>query len=259
MNTRQFELVDCTCVHCGISFQGHFSTLYCSERCRLRQRRIRQAQRRQTQPVAAAKPIESREWNGTAIQRRSADGFVNATAMAKANGKHLPHYMANERTREYLEALAGSVGIPTDRLTVTTMTGPNDLRGTWVHPRLAVDLARWISPAFAVWMDGWFLESIAKPQPAAAALPAPEQTVHQFPLFDADTHHAPRRADQLERVEVIFGWIRNLIRLREYSGHTLPPQHLMQDVLLTLQLELYGHWPMGQELLEWRREEATTT
>lgn len=256
MNTRQFELVDCTCVHCGISFQGHFSTLYCSERCRLRQRRIRQAQRRQTQPVAAAKPIESREWNGTAIQRRSADGFVNATAMCQANGKVWAKYRESERCHAYLQALEQTSGIRTFDL-IQSQRGRGG--GTWVHPSLAIDMARWISPAFAVWMDGWFLESIAKPQPAAAALPAPEQTVHQFPLFDADTHHAPRRADQLERVEVIFGWIRNLIRLREYSGHTLPPQHLMQDVLLTLQLELYGHWPMGQELLEWRREEATTT
>lgn len=27
-------------------------------------------------------------------------------------------------------------------------------------PQVAVDLARWISAPFAVWMDGWFLESV---------------------------------------------------------------------------------------------------
>lgn len=121
-------------------------------------------------PPASA-GMETRIWNGTAIQRR-ADGFINATAMAKAGGKHLPHYMVNVRTVEYLQALSGSVGIPTDLLVETTMTGPNEQRGTWVHPRLAVDLARWISPAFAVWMDGWFLESLEqKPErPSAAQL-----------------------------------------------------------------------------------------
>lgn len=31
--------------------------------------------------------LQSRSWNGTSIQRRTVDGFVNATAMAKANGK----------------------------------------------------------------------------------------------------------------------------------------------------------------------------
>jgi hypothetical protein len=124
------------------------------------------------QPAPAQ--IEAREWNGHAIQRRHADGYVNATAMCKANGRHLPHYLTNARTSEYLQALSGSVGIPTDHLKVSIGTGPNHLRGTWIHPRLAVDLARWISPSFAVWMDGWFLEQF---QPA----PSPTTTNHRQP------------------------------------------------------------------------------
>jgi hypothetical protein len=116
------------------------------------------------QPAPAQ--IEAREWNGHAIQRRQADGYVNATAMCKANAKHLPHYLTNARTSEYLQALSGSVGIPTDHLKVSIGTGPNHLRGTWIHPRLAVDLARWISPQFAVWMDGWFLEQFDAPTPS---------------------------------------------------------------------------------------------
>lgn len=181
------------CACCGTTFEAR-STLavYCSVNCKARASYYR----RQGRPIPATKQIiqrpqpirpqvlqptlvedddpndlptvwripptgtEERFWQGTAIQRREADGFVNATQMAKANGKHLPHYMANERTREYLQALSGSVGIPTDLLAVVTTTGPNELRGTWIHPRLAIDLARWISPAFAVWMDGWFLESL---------------------------------------------------------------------------------------------------
>ena len=127
------------------------------------------------QPAPAQ--IEAREWNGHAIQRRQADGYVNATAMCKANGKHLPHYSANGRTTEYLQALSGSVGIPTDLLKVSIGTGPNHLRGTWIHPRLAVDLARWISPSFAVWMDGWFLEQF---QPAPPA--SPLTTNHRQPV-----------------------------------------------------------------------------
>ena len=127
--------------------------------------------------------MDCRIWNGVEIQRRPSDGYVNATAMCKANGKHLPHYMANERTGQYLRALSGSVGIPTDLLKQTITTGLNHLRGTWIHPRLAVDLARWISPAFAVWMDGWFLEAAAcqqsqvrDTQPVAQPIARPEPT-----------------------------------------------------------------------------------
>lgn len=192
-----------TCKCCGADFwAGSISAKWCSSRCSMRAyQRRRRGVPEADWAIKALSPVhqptlvedddtddlpavwrlppagtEERIWQGTAIQRRDADGFVNATQMAKANGKHLPHYMANDRTREYLEALSGSVGIPTDRLVATTMTGPNDLRGTWIHPRLAIDLARWISPAFAVWMDGWFLESLS---PALSpARPSLEPGVH---------------------------------------------------------------------------------
>jgi hypothetical protein len=152
------------CVACGLLFPArNANALYCGATCRQRTWRRRKA----ANALVLARPtssMEMRVWHGTPIQRRS-DGWVNASAMCKANGKHLPHYMTNDRTTQYLQALSGSVGIPTDLLTKTTMTGPNEHRGTWVHPRLAVDLARWISPAFAVWMDGWFLESLQRPAP----------------------------------------------------------------------------------------------
>jgi hypothetical protein len=102
-----------------------------------------------------------RSWNGHAIQRRRADGYVNATAMCQTVGRRWHHYAVNLRSAEYIKALEGSAGIPADLLAQTVVDGPNDRRGTWVHPRLAVDLARWISPEFAVWMDGWILEELA--------------------------------------------------------------------------------------------------
>jgi hypothetical protein len=106
--------------------------------------------------------LESRTWNGVEIQRRPTDGYVNATAMCKANGREWFTYARAERTKEYIAALATVLGSPQNcgDLIQTITTGPNHIRGTWVHPQLAVDLARWISPAFAVWMDGWFLESL---------------------------------------------------------------------------------------------------
>lgn len=103
----------------------------------------------------------SRSWNGTPIQRRTTDGYVNATAMCKANGKEWKHYFETDRAHRYLDALSESVGIPTDLLFSSITTGSNDGRGTWIHPQLAVDLARWISAPFAVWMDSWFLEELS--------------------------------------------------------------------------------------------------
>jgi hypothetical protein len=111
--------------------------------------------------------IVVRTWNDAPITRRDSDGYADATAMCQANGKLWGHYRETQRTTDYIAALADATGLSPDQLIISTKGGPAHLQGTWIHPRLAVDLARWISPAFAVWMDGWFLEAIQSPQPLA--------------------------------------------------------------------------------------------
>jgi hypothetical protein len=128
------------------------------------------------QPAPAQ--IEAREWNGHAIQRRQADGYVNASAMCRAGGKRWNHYQANDRTQDYIHALAADAGIPAtgnEGLIRSIQGGRPELQGTWIHPRLAVDLARWISPQFAVWMDGWFLEQFTTPLPTTNRHPVNRQ------------------------------------------------------------------------------------
>ena len=107
--------------------------------------------------------LVSRSWNCTPISRRTADGYVNATAMCKANKKRWSDYRESDRCQLYLDALSQTTEIPVFDL-IQSRQGHGG--GTWVHPQVAVDLARWISAPFAVWMDGWFLESIQQPQPA---------------------------------------------------------------------------------------------
>jgi hypothetical protein len=113
------------------------------------------------------KGMESRTWNGVDIQRRPTDGYVNATAMCKAYGKRWENYHRNERTQQYIQALGKSMAetdcgaaVARNRVTgepiliETIQGGPPHLQGTWVHLRIAVDLARWLHPEFAVMMDG---------------------------------------------------------------------------------------------------------
>lgn len=194
------------CAQCGTvitsSILGRHRQ-YCSNACRTAAYRIRHA-------------LESRIWEGTAIQRRPADGYVNATAMCQAGGKLWKNYHQNDRTQSYIAALAasmaenrcgaavagnpanlihGSAGNPAN-LIQSTVTGPNHLRGTWIHPRLAVDLARWISPAFAVWMDGWFLEWTQTKQSPA---PAPRQLQDPWPTDWI--RHADLLASMVRRCE----------------------------------------------------------
>ncbi|MDR7101547.1 KilA-N domain-containing protein [Croceicoccus sp. BE223] len=98
---------------------------------------------------------------GSLIHQRSQDGFINGTAMCKAVGKLYNDYSRLKNTGEFFAALSGSTGIPVDRLTLTIASGPNEARGTWVHPQVAINLAQWASPEFAVkvteWVYDWML------------------------------------------------------------------------------------------------------
>ena len=112
----------------------------------------------------------SRLWNGTPISRRTSDGYINANAMCKANGKQWSKYRESDRCQSHLDALTETSEIRMFDL-IESRQGQGG--GTWVHPQVAVDLARWISAPFAVWMDGWFLESLQQAQPAPVETPPP--------------------------------------------------------------------------------------
>lgn len=83
-------------------------------------------------------------------------GYVNATAMCKGAGKKFSHWMELEPSKAYLEALSLDAGIPDTQLLLKVGGRPNgdaSLQGTWVHPEVAIEIARWIEPKFAVWAN----------------------------------------------------------------------------------------------------------
>lgn len=80
--------------------------------------------------------------------RFNSSGWINATEAAKRFGK-LPHeWLRLPETVAYLDALVKCGIIPQ---LVRTQRGRNG--GTWLHPKLAVVFARWLSVDFAVWCD----------------------------------------------------------------------------------------------------------
>ena len=88
--------------------------------------------------------------DGEVISQRPKDGYINATALCDACGKLLGNYLRNTQTKEFLKELERSMRIRIDLLIQKITTGPNNLRGTWVHPDVAIHLAQWLSPKFAV-------------------------------------------------------------------------------------------------------------
>ncbi len=83
------------------------------------------------------------------IQMRH-DGYVNATKMCLHGNSSWASYRKNQGSTAYAEAVARSLKIVQDRLITYQHDGQYEERGTYVHPHIAIHLAQWIDPDFAV-------------------------------------------------------------------------------------------------------------
>lgn len=112
-------------------------------------------------------------YQGALIQQRAADGYINATAMCRAAGKEWSNYRKNDTAEAFLIALERSLLIRRDLIIQTIMTGGNDMRGTWVHPQVAINLATWLSGDFAVQVSQWVFEWMSGKGAPRPPLPLP--------------------------------------------------------------------------------------
>ena len=91
----------------------------------------------------------------------NADGWFNATEAARKHGKRLDHWMGTAETLDYIRALDEALTGKESRIVHTRENGyvkASQARadrggGTWLHPKLAVAFARWLSAKFGVWCD----------------------------------------------------------------------------------------------------------
>jgi hypothetical protein len=96
--------------------------------------------------------------------QRTSDGYFNATKLVEqwneANGdkKQLGNYMKTQGTQEYIEQLKKE-GI--EKPTITSRgNGANS--GTWVHPKVFIDLAMWVSVEFKSKVIDYVIDGLIK-------------------------------------------------------------------------------------------------
>lgn len=94
------------------------------------------------------------------VCQRKDNGYINATALCKACDRRIFDYLRLDTTKAFIDTLSSSTGIPANEIVTTQISVRNELRGTWVHPYVAINLAQWASPKFAVavskWVFDWF-------------------------------------------------------------------------------------------------------
>lgn len=100
--------------------------------------------------------VISLSFEGASVQF-NLDGWINATRAAAQFGKVPNDWLRLASTREYLEKLAARAPASNtgkSRITfVASRRGNSADSGTWIHPRLAVKFARWLSVDFELWVD----------------------------------------------------------------------------------------------------------
>jgi hypothetical protein len=105
------------------------------------------------------------------------DAWLNATTIAKSFNKLAADYLRLDSTKEYIEALQenlfpaddsnmGNPILENNQLVIVKNGAPETGGGTWLHPKLAVNFARWLSAKFAVWCD-LQIEKLLQPKPNA--------------------------------------------------------------------------------------------
>lgn len=163
----------------------------------------------------------------TLVQQRTADGYINATAMCQAVGKLFADYGRLASTKEYTAALAADMGIPITELIQGVRGGEPGEQGTWVHPDLAIHLAQWLSPKFAVAVSRWVREWLAGGKYAGGAMPCHLQR------YTANQSKVP-----YTHFSVLNELTFNLIAPLEKLGYTIP-EHMVPDIS---QGKMFAKW-----------------
>jgi hypothetical protein len=85
------------------------------------------------------------------IRKMAGSGeMVNVNKMLEKTGKSklFKSWYTNVSSKEQIQTVSRKTGIKESELVITIMKGPNENRGTWVHPRVAVYIALWADTDF---------------------------------------------------------------------------------------------------------------
>ncbi len=86
----------------------------------------------------------------TVPAQHKADGYVNATAMCKAEGKQFSNYSQNAATKACGDELSRSTGIPADSRLLTLSNAPYEYKSTLILSLLAMGLVQCRSADLAI-------------------------------------------------------------------------------------------------------------
>lgn len=152
------------------------------------------------------------------IQQRAEDGYINATQLCAAAGKRWHNYLRNETTGNFIRALASKTRISVPLL-YQQVTAESGTHSTWVHPKIAIHLAQWLSADFAVQVSEWVYDWMSGVNRVPTALPYHLRR-HMLNIGKIPSH---------SHFSILQELTNTLIAPLEANGYTLP-DHMMPDI-----------------------------
>lgn len=96
------------------------------------------------------------EYEGKSITFNFGNGdvMINATEMAKPFGKTPWKWLELPSTKKFISAMSDFRSLAENELITSIRGGANiEERGNWFHEDVAIEFARWLNPAFAIWCN----------------------------------------------------------------------------------------------------------
>ncbi|OVZ79554.1 KilA-N domain-containing protein [Yersinia kristensenii] len=149
------------------------------------------------------------------IYQRVSDGYISATALCKTIGKRFSEYVSLVGTNKFILELSAQTGIPAENLTDRTVS--SGIAQDWVHPFLAINLAMWLSPTFAVKVSQWVYEWQSGEAQRKTALPA-----------HIERYMRNRDKIPYDKFSMLNEITMHLVAPLEQKGYTLP-ENLLPD------------------------------
>jgi hypothetical protein len=125
------------------------------------------------------------------------DAFINAGQIARQFSKKANDYLKSDRTQDYIKAMSSFLDIKENQIVIVRNGAPETGGGTWLHPKLAIDFARWLSADFAVWCDMQIEKILHNRYQEQHCSNVPANTSHTEQLIE----HDPERVVLLREIK----------------------------------------------------------
>lgn len=150
-----------------------------------------------------------RSISGIEVSQRSSDGYVSATQLLKAHkaatgeSKKLADWVKTERAEAYIAFVARDVGFATSEL---IHSNHGSRSGSWIHPKLAVPFATWLSVEFEFRVSEWIQEWMKTGQNPIAPAMTREDIIASLMPSKPLTWECRYTPDFWQRLEELYGY-----------------------------------------------------